>query len=163
MKYISYNSNNDFGTTYNNTDLFTLTIPKETSSKSYIDTLLDKAYKGISWLKPKNEEIKLINLGDLFNYSKPLYTLMDVSPLALNLEWNKATTNLYNLLTYLNDPIYDFKIGGIPVKVFGNYIQVGSKILPKYATSNDFMSFGKEERTVIYNISLEINSMSFAA
>lgn len=168
MIHLGSNSTNNFGT-YNNNDLFNsnffkLNLTEKKNNKSYIDSLIDNAYDNIPWLRGfKTKKTTLVDLSDLFTYEKPDYTLLDISPLALNLAWNKAATNLYEILYYAENPTYDFKIGGVPVKVFGNYIQIGSKILPKYTTSSMFSNMTKEEKVIIYNISLEINSITIAA
>lgn len=166
MIYLGSNTTNNIGTNkdFFNLNDFTLNLPKGTYKKNYIDSLIENAYDNIPWLRGlKSKKETLIDLSDLFTYEKPDYTLLDISPLALNLAWNKAATNLYEILYYTANPTYDFKIGGVPVKVFGNYIQVGSKILPKYTTSSMFKDMTKEEKIIIYNISLEINSISIAA
>lgn len=168
MIHLGSNSTNNFGTNNNNdlfnSNFFKLNLTKGTNNKGYIDSLIDNAYDKIPWLRGlKSKKTTLVDLSDLFTYEKPDYTLLDVSPLALNLAWNKAATNLYEILYYTANPTYDFKIGGIPVKIFGNYIQVGSKILPKYTTSSIFNNMTKEEKVIIYNISLEINSINIAA
>ena len=61
---------------------------------------------------------------------------------------------------YSNHSSYDFKINGVPVKIHGNYIQVGSQIIPKFTTTKYFNSIPKKDRIMIYSISMSINAIA---
>lgn len=88
---------------------------------------------------------------------------LDITPEALNLEWNKAASRLFDYIYYTENPSYDFKIGDIPVKIHGNYIQVGSRLIPKFTNSSFFNDLPKKDRIILYNISMNINSLEIAA
>lgn len=55
-------------------------------------------------------------------------------------------------------PLYDFRLAdGTPVKEYGNFIQVGYKLIPKYDLSY-FNTINDEEKTIINNIIIMINN-----
>lgn len=141
-------SNNDFDYSLNLGKLYnTSAYDKKTD---YVDDILKKISNIFSWNNTSTDP-------------NNTYTLFNVTPQALNMEWNKAATRLYDYLYYSSHPSYDFKIGNIPVKIHGNYIQIGSKIVPKFTSSSYFKNWSKKDRITIYNISLTINSVELAA
>ena len=104
----------------------------KSNDSDYTLDILNKISSIFSWTKKDDDlpiEIK-------FESPTPSYKFIGISPEALNLEWNKAATRLYDYIYYSANPSYDFKIGGVPVKVHGNYIQVGTILIPKYTKSN---------------------------
>ena len=55
-------------------------------------------------------------------------------------------------------PLYDFRLpDGTPVKEYGNFIQVGYKLIPKY-NRGYIMSLPREEKTIINNVIVMINN-----
>ena len=55
-------------------------------------------------------------------------------------------------------PLYDFRLpDGTPVKEYGNFIQVGYKLIPKY-NRGYIMSLPREEKTIINNVIIMINN-----
>ena len=55
-------------------------------------------------------------------------------------------------------PLYDFRLpDGTPVKEYGNFIQVGYKLIPKY-NRNYIIGMPEEDRTIINNIIIMINN-----
>ena len=151
------NNDNNFNFDYNldlnkyqdSNDLTSFSISDK--RKDFTSTILDKMRSIFPWAKDstdKSIEIK---------FDTPTYKIIGVSPEALNLEWNKAATRIYDYLYYTANPSYDFKICDVPVKVHGNYIQVGTTLIPKYTKSSFFDTLEKKERENIYNISLTIN------
>jgi hypothetical protein len=87
---------------------------------------------------------------------------MFISPSMLNLEWNKAATKLKELAYYTKNKSYDFLIGDVPVKIHGNYIQVGYDIIPTFTKSSFFDDYSDEDRATLYEISLSINILNIA-
>ena len=75
----------------------------------------------------------------------------------------QAASRLFDYIYYTENPSYDFKIGDIPVKIHGNYIQVGSRLIPKFTSSSFFNDLPKKDRIILYNISMNINSLEIAA
>ena len=60
-------------------------------------------------------------------------------------------------------PLYDFRLAdGTPVKEYGNFIQVGYKLIPKYDLSY-FNTINDEEKTIINNIIIMINNTEINA
>lgn len=126
------------------------------SNKSYVDSLLDDAYKFfLPWEKKKVDNKIYLSLSKI-DFT-PEYTLLNVSSSALSLEYNKAISRLIEYLYYLENPTYDFLICDTPVKIHGNYIQVGTHIIPKFTKANYFNNFDKETKINLYNIALTIN------
>ena len=135
-----YNSfNNDFAKLNIDLDY------KENDNDDFITNILKKINNTFSWSKKNKDEYT--------------YTILNVTPEMLNLEWNKTASLLNNYDYYTDHPSYDFKINGVPVKVHGNYIQVGSRIIPKFTTTKYFNSVPKKDRIMIYSISMSINSL----
>lgn len=55
-------------------------------------------------------------------------------------------------------PLYDFRLpDGTPVKEYGNFIQVGYKLIPKY-NRNYIISMPEEDQAIINNIIIMINN-----
>lgn len=159
------NTNFDF-TSYNFIKSFTDDNKKK--NDNYIDNLITKAIKNITpWVKTKDDK-NMINVifGDKplkkYMFEKPNYTLTSITPMILNLEWNKAASYLMEYLYYTNNPTYDFIIDNTPIKIHGNYIQVGADIIPTFTNSTFFDDMKKEDQINIYNIAIEINAI-FAA
>lgn len=150
MTTYTFNSTNTADYNNFNTDFTKLNIDidynKSTDSDDFITSILKKINNSFSWSKNKKDEYT--------------YTLLNVTPEALNLEWNKAATLLSNYDYYSNHSSYDFKINGVPVKIHGNYIQVGSQIIPKFTTTKYFNSIPKKDRIMIYSISMSINAIA---
>lgn len=119
---------------------------KKNDNDDFITNILKKINNTFSWSKKNKDEYT--------------YTILNVTPEMLNLEWNKAASLLNNYDYYTDHPSYDFKINGIPVKVHGNYIQVGSRIIPKFTTTKYFNSIPKKDRIMIYSISMSINAIA---
>lgn len=130
-----------------------------TKSNDFTSDILNKIRSIFPWANKDNKN-EIITIESIPIDS---YTILDITPEALNFEWNKAASRLYDYIYYTNHPSYDFKIGGIPIKIHGNYIQIGSKIVPKFTTSKFFNSLSKKERILMYSISLSINSIEIAA
>lgn len=60
-------------------------------------------------------------------------------------------------------PLYDFRLAdGTPVKEYGNFIQVGYKLIPKYDRSY-FNHINEEEKIIINNIIVMINNTELNA
>ena len=60
-------------------------------------------------------------------------------------------------------PLYDFRLAdGTPVKEYGNFIQVGYKLIPKYDLSY-FNMINDEEKTIINNFIIMINNTEINA
>lgn len=125
--------------------------------KDYTDNILDTIKSIFPWTKKNNMFNYTMTISDLPSTKE--YTILNIDPLLLNLEWNKAASRIYDYMYYTDNPTYDFKIGNIPVKIHGNYIQVGAKLIPTFTSSSFFNTYTPEERTIIYNISLEINAL----
>ena len=100
-----------------------------TSSKKsdYTISILDKIKSIFPWANKNDNKYTILTLD---NAPYENYTILDITPKALNLEWNKAASRLFDYIYYTENPSYDFKIGDIPVKIHGNYIQVGSRLFP---------------------------------
>lgn len=128
------------------------------TNKGYVDNLLDKAYDTfLPWMKKKDNIIYI----DFDSKEKTYdYTILDVTPMALNLEWNKAVSKLMEYAYYLDNPTYDYMIGNTPIKIHGNYIQVGSKIIPTFTNSKFFSKCDKETQINLYNIAVTINMIA---
>lgn len=163
MTTFKYNTVNTANTNSKNFDI-TIDINKyfKTNTKTYnnIDytsTIINKIKSIFPWAKTNNNTI-------IFD-SMPIenYTFTSITPEALNIEWNKAASRLYDYIYYTNNPSYDFKINNIPVKIHGNYIQIGHRLIPKFTESSFFTKIPKKERIILYNISLNINSIEIAA
>ena len=156
-----YKFNDNKNTATNNFDYtFDLTKYFNNSSKKkdYTSTILEKIRSIFPWAKNNSDDITIT-----IDSIPTSYTLLNVTSDALNAEWNKAASRLYDYIYYSKHPSYDFKIGGVPVKIHGNYIQVGSEIIPKFTTSKFFDKMTKKNRIILYNISLSINSIEIAA
>lgn len=157
-----FNSTNNNTATNKNLD-YVIDLSKyftndSNKSMDYTSSILNKIRSIFPWTKKENNDVITID-----NLPIDSYMLLNITSEALNLEWNKAASRLYDYIYYTDHPSYDFKIGGIPVKIHGNYIQVGSKIVPKFTTSKFFDSLSKKERIILYNISMNINSIEIAA
>ena len=131
-------------------------------NKNYVDDLLDKAYKTfLPWMSRKTEDNKKIIYLDTSKYDyKPDYTILDVTPYALNLEWNKAASRLLDIAYYMDHPTYDFMIDDIAIKIHGNYIQIGSEIIPTFTKAKDFKKFDKDTQINLYYIAVIINNIA---
>lgn len=150
-----FNENNNFDYKIDLTKYFATPTTKYHSD--YTSDILNKIRSIFPWATKENDTSYTITLD---NAPIESYTLLGVTPEALNLEWNKAASRLYDYIYYTENPSYDFIIGGIPVKIHGNYIQVGTKIIPKFTTSKFFNNLSKKEQIIIYNISININAIS---
>lgn len=146
---MTYKYNTVNNTAKSNTNLdYTIDLSKyfttTTSSKKsdYTISILDKIKSIFPWANKNDNK----------------YTME-----ALSLEWNKAASRLFDYIYYTENPSYDFKIGNIPVKIHGNYIQVGSRLIPKFTSSSFFNDLPKKDRIILYNISMNINSLEIAA
>lgn len=162
---MTYTFNSTEKTTKNNKDFdYTLNLDKYFSTYTkdtkgdYTSELLKKIRSIFPWAKDSKENTIIIDALPIESYN-----FIDISPETLNLEWNKAITRLYDYIYYSNNPSYDFKIGGMPVKLHGNYVQVGSHIVPKFTSSKFFNNIPKKDRIIIYQISMNINSIEIAA
>lgn len=134
--------------------------PKKTD-KNYLDNLLNDAYKKfLPWMKTSKKEDKKEYI--ILEIPEPdlTYKPINVTPYALNLEWNKAATRLLEIAYYLDHPSYDYMIGDTPIKIHGNYIQVGSTIIPTYSKAKDFTKFDKATQINLYNIAVTINMIA---
>ena len=129
---------------------------KTDDNNNFIDNLLKKAYnKYIPWAKPKTEDkYEIITIP----YIDLPYKLINITPSALNLELNKAISNLGERIYYAANPTYDFMIGDHAVKIHGNYIQIDHMILPKDFDIAYLNTLDKKTRITLYEISLSINS-----
>ena len=156
-----YKFNDNKNTATNNFD-YTFDLTKyfnnSNKKKDYTSTILDKIRSIFPWANNNSDDITIT-----IDSIPTSYTLLNVTSDALNAEWNKAASRLYDYIYYSEHPSYDFKIGGVPVKIHGNYIQVGSEIIPKFTTSKFFDKMTKKNRIILYNISLSINSIEIAA
>lgn len=156
-----YKFNDNKNTATNNFD-YTFDLTKyfnnSNKKKDYTSTILEKIRSIFPWTKNNSDDITIT-----IDSIPTSYTLLNVTSDALNAEWNKAASRLYDYIYYSEHPSYDFKIGGVPVKIHGNYIQVGSEIIPKFTTSKFFDKMTKKNRIILYNISLSINSIEIAA
>ena len=123
-------------------------------------------HKSEQYVKEDKKDNIYIIFGDeptkKYTFEKPSFTITNISPTSLNLEWNKAATHLLECAYYANNPTYDFIICDTPIKIHGNYIQVGSEIIPTFTRSDFFTTMKKEDQINIYNIAVEINAI-FAA
>lgn len=161
-------NNNNFN--FNTYDFLNPYYEKISKKKddNYIDNLLTKAFKNlVPWAKKEDKKDNIyIIFGDeptkKYTFEKPSFTITNISPTSLNLEWNKAATHLLECTYYANNPTYDFIICDTPIKIHGNYIQVGSEIIPTFTRSDFFTTMKKEDQINIYNIAVEINAI-FAA
>lgn len=168
--FLNKKGNNNKNFDYNSFDMIFKNKFFDNDKKNddnYIDNLLKKAYETIvPWAKKKDTETIYIVFGDnpnkKYTFEKPSFSYTSISPAALNLEWNKAATHLLECAYYAKNPTYDFMLGDTPIKIHGNYIQVGSEIIPTFTSSDFFSPMNKETRINIYNIALEINAI-FAA
>lgn len=132
------------------------------NKKNYVDNLIEKAYAAfLPWKNKEKTTTYYIDFSKL-NDNKFDYTIIDVTPTALNFEWNKAATALMEYAYYLDNPSYDFMIYNTPVKIHGNYIQVGSEIIPTFTNAKYFSKFNKDTQVNLYNIAVTIN-MTIAA
>lgn len=130
------------------------------TKKNYVDDLLLKARNTfLNWDTKKKKDGMIYFELPKDNY----YKMNAVDDKILNLEWNKAATYLKDYLYYSARPSYDFLIGDTPVKIHGNYIQVGSLIIPTFTKSSWFKDLDKETKMTIYNISITINSIEINA
>lgn len=60
---------------------------------------------------------------------------------------------------YLADPGYDYKINGVPVRVYSSFIQVGTQIIPFKNYNSYILNLREEERITIFKIVVEINNI----
>lgn len=164
---MTYKYNTVNNTAKNNTNLdYTIDLSKyfttTTSSKKsdYTISILDKIKSIFPWANKNDNKYTILTLD---NAPYENYTILNITPEALNLEWNKAASRLFDYIYYTENPSYDFKIGDIPVKIHGNYIQVGSRLIPKFTSSSFFNDIPKKDRIILYNISMNINSLEIAA
>ena len=154
-------NNNNFN--FNTYDFLNPYYEKISKKKddNYIDNLLTKTFKNlVPWAKKEDKKDSIyIIFGDesmkKYTFEKPSFTITNISPTSLNLEWNKAATHLLKCA-------YDLIICDTPIKIHGNYIQVGSEIIPTFTRSDFFTTMKKEDQINIYNIAVEINAI-FAA
>lgn len=58
---------------------------------------------------------------------------------------------------YLEDPGYDYKINGVPVRVYSSFIQVGTQIIPLKNYNSYLLNLREEERINIFKIVIKIN------
>lgn len=161
MTYYFNTTNNTANNNYDNCKIDLSKYYKNTKYENDLDftsSILNKIKSIFPWATKENKNIYRLRTND---DSDKNYILLDITPDALNYEWNKAASMLYHIAD--SDSIYDFKIGNVPVKIYGNYIQVGSKIIPKFTSSNFFNNYSKKDRILLYNISLEINTLEIAA
>lgn len=148
---IFYNFKNDTENNFNKdlTNLFnsykTTSTDRKFEKKDTVTNILDNIQSIFPWAKKETPKE---------------YTMLNVTPLMLNLEWNKAATRLNEIINSYEHPSYDFKIFDIPVKMHGNYIQVGSRLIPTFANSDFFKRVPKKERIEIFSISMYINSIN---
>lgn len=137
------------------------TNPSKKDNKNYLDELLGNAYeKFLPWMKPSKKENKTEYIFLEIPEPDLTYKPINVTPYALNLEWNKAASRLLEIAYYLDHPTYDYMIGDTPIKIHGNYIQVGSTIIPTYSKAKDFTKFNKETQINLYNIAVTINMIA---
>ncbi len=59
---------------------------------------------------------------------------------------------------YLEDPGYDYKINGVPVRVYSSFIQIGSQIIPFKNYSPYLFKLKEEERMDIFKIVIKMNT-----
>lgn len=138
----------------NNYEFINLSNIGKKTNKSYIDELIEKTKASIlPWTIDNKKKQVIINIEE------PTYKLIGITPEILNLEWNKAATILENYFKYINKPTYDFLIGDTPVKMHGNYIQVGTDIIPKHTLSSYFYKMNNADKIKLYIISMNINSL----
>lgn len=127
--------------------------------KGFIDGLIDGMHHKFPWLNNDSKKTILTTPFESIEFNKPDFTYLYTSPYALNLEWNKAASKLTSLLNNMNQESYDFYIGDTPVKVFGNYIQVGYDIIPTFTSKNYFSSFDKKKTIKLYEVVTTINEI----
>lgn len=138
------------------------------NNNKYFDDIFETMFKICPWAAGNKKH------NDTFKVGEPIY--LDVEALYNK---NKATNsdpfallkpnygtdkNLYDMFKnfantkydyYLTHPSYDYKYMGVPVKIHGNYIQVGSEIIPKYADYSSFEKLNNKTKLVIYNIMID--------
>lgn len=178
MKTTFINKKNNYSDNDNNLNTFKLNYPKKNTyskftikttdnlnyhadgfkKKGFIDGLIDGIKASTPWLN-NNKKITLTTPFECIEIDKPNYSYSYISPEMLNLEWNKASTKLINTLYGIKEKSYDFYIGDLPVKVFGNYIQIGFDIIPTFTNSNFFTSFDNKKTITLYEVVTTINSI----
>ena len=162
---------------FNETKPFTLNLNKDNSynkfyikttdncsnyskKKGFIDGLIDGINTKFPWLHGnKSENIILTTPFESLEFAKPNYDYSYISPYALNLEWNKAATKLTSALYGMGKKSYDFYYGDLPVKVFGNYIQIGYDIIPTFTSANYFEQFDEKKTITLYEVVTTINAI----
>lgn len=141
------------------------TTTKKNNETDYVTELLNKAYNILlPWYKndtkdtkdtKKNNKYNTINLSsDILS----TYFFTSITSAALNLEWNKAASRLADYIYYTENPTYDFMIEDIPVKIHGNYIQIGSELIPKFTNIKFFDKYDNETKKQLYIVALIINN-----
>lgn len=135
--------------------------------ENYVDNLITKTRKLICPWTITNHEIPKVKDTTIyinFKTEKKPFVYNTISSGMLNLEWAKFTSYLKTLsenLYYATHKTYDFRINDIPVKIHGNYIQIGSYIIPKFTTIDYFNRFSKTEKINIFlNIEMINNHLS---
>lgn len=147
-------------------------IFNNTDNYSYFSDLFKKYFNTSPYYK---KETKKFTLKDEFKPSYFAYTKKDddfksplfkkdYTPNANDLIglWSEFIPKLNNYYYFASNPSCDFYINNIPVKVHGNYIQIGADLIPKSPTVDFFNSFSKESKTTIYNVIIEINNIVIA-
>lgn len=90
----------------------------------------------------------------------PLFSA-DYTPSSSDLAslWNTFVPKLDTYYHLTKEPSYDFYINDTPVKIHGNYIQVGATLIPKSAGSDFFSAFSNDTKVTVYNVITEVNNI----
>ena len=101
---MTYKYNTVNNTAKNNTNLdYTIDLSKyfttTTSSKKsdYTISILDKIKSIFPWANKNDNKYTILTLD---NAPYENYTILDITPEALNLEWNKAASRLFDYIYY---------------------------------------------------------------
>lgn len=103
----------------------------------------------------------LYSACDVAKYRKCTYCPFAEENYSLATQFELAMKKLDDYAKLRRDyrkPLYDFRLpDGTPVKEYGNFIQVGYKLIPKY-NRGYIMSLPCEEKTIINNVIIMINN-----
>lgn len=149
---------------------FEFILGKEEKKNTYFNDIFNTIRNICPWANKTTYKIGTPVYLDVYGMNKTKNTN---DALALFKSDYGTDENLYNMfktftkneeyMHYLCSPTYDYKIGNIPVKIHGNFIQIGSEIIPKYVDLSYFKKLNNETKTTIYNIIINIENYTIAA
>ncbi len=140
---------------------------------SYFSDLFNKYFSTSPYYKKKTKKkytIKDELKPSYFAYTKkdddfksPIFK-KDYTPNATDLSslWSSFIPKLNSYYYFASNPSCDFYINNTPVKIHGNYIQIGADLIPKNATVDFFNGFSNDSKITVYNVIIEMNNIVIA-